>query len=427
MKNKIIKIIKNFNENGLKNTIKKIILYLRLKFKSEIVANKKRLYIIKKKNKKNIFYKNLKKAFIVSSYPVYYNDGDYINNHYANILNEMGYLVEYYYLNNYKNQTNTILPVSKHIKIKNKINVNISDNDIFILDHSLKKYVHKSLLKKAYILNGTKEENVYNNCIRLVDKKGYCNHKFYENISIIVLNYNNMGIIDTCIDSLLKHNGRYNYEVIVVDNRSVDGSYENLIKKYTNKIKLIQNSKNGCSSGRNLGVNLSNRKYIMFLDSDQWVLNDYWLDNYLDIIDNSTSIGAIGWAAGWFNKKGYACQVTDNFPYRYMPPNGLYRDDIGYLGTGGMILERKLFNEIDGFDINYDPTCYEDTDISMKIRNVGKKIVYCPYLGIKHLPHQTTKSGSDNHTKLIMEKGNYFVNKWTNINKSLLKDKKFIK
>ena len=53
-----------------------------------------------------------------------------------------------------------------------------------------------------------------------------------------------------------------------------------------------------------------------------------------------------------------------------MPPIGLYRSDIGYLGTGGMILEKELFDKVDGFDLNYDPTCYEDTDLSLKVRNV---------------------------------------------------------
>ena len=107
-----------------------------------------------------------------------------------------------------------------------------------------------------------------------------------------------------------------------------------------------------------------------------------------------------------------------------MPPIGYYRKDIGYLGSGGMMISKQLFNKIGGFDETYDPTCYEDTDISLNIRNHNKEIVYCPYLGIEHLPHQTTKSGSKEHANLILEKGNYFIKKWKNMNPSLLKYKK---
>lgn len=427
MKNKIHNFIKYFNENGIKNTISRIFLHINFKFKSEIVTNRKNIYIVKKKNKSHVVHKHLKNAFIIANYPIYYNDGNYINNYYAKYLNEMGYLVHYYYLNNCKNNTSTILPVNYHIKINGKIDIKLNSSDILIIEPKLKKYISKSLLKKAHILNNIKIEKIYDDCIKIIDNNEKCLQEFYNNISIIILNYNNKNIINTCIDSLLKYNKRYKYEIIVVDNQSADGSYEDLINNYSKKIKLIQNIKNGCSSGRNLGVSLSDKKYIMFLDSDQWVLNEFWLDNYIEILSNNSSIGAIGWAAGWFNKKGFAEQITDNFPYRYMPPYGLYRFDIGYLGTGGMFLERELFNQINGFDIKYDPTCYEDTDISMKIRNVGKEIVYCPYLGIKHLPHQTTKSGTSSHEKLIKEKGIYFVNKWMNINHKLIKSKKYIK
>ena len=107
-----------------------------------------------------------------------------------------------------------------------------------------------------------------------------------------------------------------------------------------------------------------------------------------------------------------------------MPPAGLYRNDIGYLGTGGMMTTKNLLNKVGNFDEKYDPTCYEDTDISLKIRNEKKEILYCPYLGVGHLPHQTTNSSSEEHNKLIYEKGTYFVNKWKKINPKLLEYKK---
>lgn len=246
-----------------------------------------------------------------------------------------------------------------------------------------------------------------------------------DKLSIIILNYNNKNIIFKSINSLLKYNTYYNYEIIVVDNGSTDGSYELLEKKYKNKIKLLKNTKNGCSSGRNLGVSASSREYIMFLDSDQWATNPYWLSAYETILNNYDNIGLIGWAAGFFNKSGFAYHVVDSFPYRYMPANLLARKDIGYLGSGGMLLKKELFDSVGGFDLKYDPTCYEDTDFSLKIRNTKYEFVYCPYLGIIHLPHQTTNSGSDQHTKLLKEKREYFKAKWTKENASLLK--KYIK
>lgn len=269
------------------------------------------------------------------------------------------------------------------------------------------------------------KNNWYARCTDILDtlfteNSKKTDNKIYNNLSVIVLNYNNKQVITRCIDTLLMYNSRYNYEIIIVDNQSTDGSYELLEKKYKDKIKLVRNQKNGCSSGRNLGVENSTKEYILFLDSDQWILNKYWLDNYIDLILNNNDIGAIAWNAGWFNNEGRAYKVVDGFGFRYMEPNILARKDIGYLATCGFIMEKQLFKKIKGFDVNYDPTCYEDTDLSLKIRNFGKEIYYSTHLGVGHLPHQTTKSGSAGHTKLINEKADYFYKKWSKENKKLL-------
>lgn len=250
----------------------------------------------------------------------------------------------------------------------------------------------------------------------------HCQKGFYDNISVVVLNYNNMNVIFDCVDDLLRYRDRYKYEIIVVDNQSEDGSYEELKKRYGAKIKLIRNTKNGCSSGRNLGVSKASKDYILFLDSDQFALHRYWLDKFIDLIQRK-DIDVLGWAAGWLKKEldGYSKTVLD-YPYNYMPANIDARRDVDYLGSGGMILRKADFNKVKGFDEKYDPTCFEDTDISMSLRHAGFNIYYSPYLGALHIAHQTTNSGSANHQKLFDERQEYFYEKWNKLNPGLLKD-----
>lgn len=269
------------------------------------------------------------------------------------------------------------------------------------------------------------KNNWYNRCSKMLDvlfpeNAEKVSEKFYDKVSIVVLNYNNKNVITRNVDTLLKFKDRYNYQIVVVDNMSSDGSYELLNEQYAESITLVRNSKNGCSSGRNLGVENSKGKYIVFLDSDEWILNKYWLDSYLETISSNENIGAIGWGAGWFNSKGFAYKVVDAYEHCYMPPNSIARKDIGYLATCGFIIEKDFFNEIGKFDLNYDPTCYEDTDLSLKVRNAGKDFYYSKYLGVGHIPHQTTKSGTSAHDKLIREKGEYFINKWKKIDENLI-------
>lgn len=240
-------------------------------------------------------------------------------------------------------------------------------------------------------------------------------------ISVIILNHNNKKVIFRCVSSLLAFNERYNCEIIVVDNDSTDGSYEELERQYGEKIVLVKNAKNGCSSGRNLGVKAAHGEYLFFLDSDQWAINETYLDNAIEILRREGHIGAVGWAAGWFSPGKCAGPIADYYPNRAMEsPQILFRTDIAYLGSGGLLLKKTLFDEIGGFDERYDPTCFEDTDLSLKIRHAGYELAYCPYIGLMHLPHQTTQSGSDAHHKLMEENGVYFMKKWQELEPALL-------
>lgn len=240
-------------------------------------------------------------------------------------------------------------------------------------------------------------------------------------ISVVVLNRNNMNVIFRCVSSLLAFNEKYNCEIVVVDNDSTDGSYEKLAEEYGDRIVLVKNGKNGCSSGRNLGVKHATGEMICFLDSDQWVVSEGYLDNALDILRRQDFIGAVGWTGGWFTPGQLAGPIADYLPNHGLElPQQLYRTDIAYLGSGGMLMRRELFDKIEGFDEFYDPTCFEDTDISLKIRNAGYELAYCPYMSIMHLPHQTTNSGSKQHTQLMERNGTYFTDKWKKINASLL-------
>lgn len=264
------------------------------------------------------------------------------------------------------------------------------------------------------------DNNWYARCAALIEHFKV-SAKEFPKVSVIVLNYNNKKVIERCIRTLQNHNKRYGYEIIVVDNGSTDGSYELLQEKYNGQIKLLQNKVNGCSSGRNFGVANAEGEYIVFLDSDQWIISDYWLDSAFDLINNNISIGAVGWNAGWFEKGEITGPIVDYmFNRNIETPEIWYKTDIAYLATSGMLMRKELFDAIGGFDQYYDPTCFEDTDLSLKIRDYGYELAYCPYMTIMHLPHQTTQSGSKNHSQLMKRNGNYFYNKWLDENPKLL-------
>src|SRR3989338_4157551 len=94
-------------------------------------------------------------------------------------------------------------------------------------------------------------------------------------ISVIISTYNRKDLIGRCLEALLKT--RYeNYEIIVVDGGSNDGTYE-FLKKYCKnkrKVKLLQDKTPGRNPARNTGIKNAKGDILIFVDSDCLVEKD---------------------------------------------------------------------------------------------------------------------------------------------------------
>ncbi|NEX87424.1 glycosyltransferase [Aeromonas rivipollensis] len=280
----------------------------------------------------------------------------------------------------------------------------------------------KSVLLETNTLDVAQANDIFisnNSWFARLDKLMPSSKPEYSNaVSAIILIHNNAGIIGRCLTTLIEHCSFYLKEIIVVDNNSSDGGYEYVRDNFPT-VRIVKNPINGCSSGRNLGASLATAPYIVFFDSDQWFTSSSCFEEALSLMNRDVMIGAIGWGAGWFDKhrSDLGGMITDYCPNRAMNSTAIqvgYRNDIGYLATCGMFMPKSIFCSIDGFDVKYDPTCFEDTDLSFQIKNIGFKICYRDLSGIRHQPHQTTKanSESDFYVNLFNRNASYFKNKW---------------
>lgn len=95
-------------------------------------------------------------------------------------------------------------------------------------------------------------------------------------ISVIVPVFNVEKYINQCIDSILNQT-YHDIEIILVDDGSTDSSGKicDEYQKKDNRIIVIHKSNGGLSSARNAGVEIATGEYISFIDSDDWVENDF--------------------------------------------------------------------------------------------------------------------------------------------------------
>lgn len=232
-------------------------------------------------------------------------------------------------------------------------------------------------------------------------------------ITVVVLCYDNRDVIGACIESLLRNRGDARYEIVVVDNGSRDGSLEILAAHASRgEIRLLRNARNGCSSGRNLGVRESASELVVFLDSDQRALFPGWLDPALEVLARHREIGAVGWSGGWFSAGRGRGAVVDTLPDRGAGKlRDGFRTDVAYLATSGLVVPRSVLARTAGFDERLDPTCFEDTDLSFQIKEAGFELAYCPGLGVDHRPHATT-SALAAYDEVYRRNERLFLEKW---------------
>ena len=133
-------------------------------------------------------------------------------------------------------------------------------------------------------------------------------------VSVIIISYNTKDLLKQCLDSIITHTTDIDYEILVSDNGSSDGTIE-MLSQYPFPIHLIKNNENlGFGAANNRALSYATGKYIFYLNSDTILLNnaiklfyDYW-ENASPELD----IGALG--ANLLNQRQEIIHSYAQFP-----------------------------------------------------------------------------------------------------------------
>ena len=110
-------------------------------------------------------------------------------------------------------------------------------------------------------------------------------------VSIVVLNYNGLKWLKPCLDSVVTQTYS-NYEVILVDNGSVDTSVEFVEQNYPS-VKVVRIGKNlGFAEGNNVGAKVAKGEFLFLLNNDTYVEKDY-LEKLLKSFDEIPNLGCV--------------------------------------------------------------------------------------------------------------------------------------
>lgn len=213
-------------------------------------------------------------------------------------------------------------------------------------------------------------------------------------VSIIIVNYNTEKLILDCLDSIYEKTKEIEFEIIVVDNNSPQKP--KFLKK-DKRIQYIQSDTNlGFGRANNLGAEYAKGEFIFCLNPDTILVNNAIkiLHNY---ICKNLSIGICGGNLLSNDMKhihsfcmippGIWNEIISLFKLgRLYPQYNLSQKviDVEYITGADLMINRNLFNKIDGFDKDFF-MYYEETFLCHEVKSLGYRIVNVPQALIIHL------------------------------------------
>lgn len=222
-------------------------------------------------------------------------------------------------------------------------------------------------------------------------------------VSVIIPNWNGWNLLKVCLNSLKKQTYS-NFETIIVDNGSSDGSF-GYIKKFFPKIQIIALDKNyGFARAVNEGIKKAAGDYIILINNDTEV-DKYCLEFLVKAAGRRQEVGFIAAKMLNFYKRDIIDSAGDYIDIVGHANNiGLGEKDGAtfnlakevFLATGGgSLFKKKVFEKVGLFDENYF-AYMEDVDFCLRAQMQGYKGWYEPKAVIYHIHKATGNRNKSN-------------------------------
>ena len=211
-------------------------------------------------------------------------------------------------------------------------------------------------------------------------------------MSVILVCWNNLDYLEPCLNSLYDSNLHSQFDVVVVDNGSTDGSQDMLRDKFPD-VRIIQNDHNvGLGKASNQGIEVTSGRYILLLNNDT-IVNGTSLDRMVEFLDSNPNAGAVG--GKLLNPDGSVQSCYNDFPSLKEEfliatrlgeniwegyPGKIKGDEItsvSWMGSACLMLRRSALDKVGLLDEEY--FIYGDeADLQYRLKKDGWELFYLP-------------------------------------------------
>jgi glycosyltransferase involved in cell wall biosynthesis len=191
-------------------------------------------------------------------------------------------------------------------------------------------------------------------------------------MSVVIPTYNRLPILQKCINSLESQSYNHNYEIVIVDDGSDDGTIEWIESSDCPHVILYQQSHQGAAIARNLGIEQSRYETIVFIDSDL-VVTPTFLASHAEALTKART------KTGNDRQFSYGAVInTSNFENPTSEPYKITDYSAAFFATGNVAIAKHWLISVGLFDTRFRQYGWEDLELGVRLKNAKLTLIQCP-------------------------------------------------
>jgi GT2 family glycosyltransferase len=232
-------------------------------------------------------------------------------------------------------------------------------------------------------------------------------------VSIIIPTRDRADILGVCLESVLQKTSYPHFEIIVVDNGSVEAKTQQLLDRQPkDKVRVVRDDAPfNYSRLNNLAVQAAKGEVVCLMNNDIEVLTPDWLEEMLSFA-LQPDIGCVG-ARLWYPGNGglqhggviLGIGGIAGHSHKYLP-----RRHSGYLGravlhqsfsavtAACLLVRREIWEKVQGLDESF-AVAFNDVDFCLRVRETGYRNVWTPYAEMIH--HESVSRGPEDNPEKV--------------------------
>jgi GT2 family glycosyltransferase len=239
----------------------------------------------------------------------------------------------------------------------------------------------------------------------------------HPQVSIVIVAYGGWPLLSSCLTSICEHTEPM-YEVVLVDNASPDETPGRLHSDVAGAHVIYNDENVGFGPGSNTGAAAARAPLLCFLNGDA-LPQPGWLPPLIATLDADAEVGAVvplllnedgtvQEAGSVVDSEGWALALCGGHPSKSLE-HGFGRD-VDFGSAACLLISKKTFERVGGFDPAYELGYYEDVDLCFKLAELGLRTRFEPR---SHVVHVRFGSSTPSAARARVQKNRIvFVNRW---------------